>query len=480
MQDKESSILWIIRCITALLLMRRHLRKSFKDADKDDIRSLLKWMDDKQYKASTHEKFRCILKFYYKVVYGNNEHYPQAVNWFSVNVGKEKMEKETNMDMSEYIEEEELQKLIEAAPTLQKKAFLACMYESGARPEEFLRLTNLDIKVDSKGAVFMLRGKTGERRVRIISFVKLLQQWLQLNPLKNQNQYPLWISTATNFKDQPLGLRGAQKIIEETLPKAGLTNKHCRLYILRHSRATHLANHLTEAQMCIFFGWQHGTKVVRRYIHLSGKDVDNALIALNEEGQVKDQTDRIQYTRQRLSNDIHALEYKLSILDKTAFSSEQECKKIEQQLQVLTAQKDRLEKWIANISNNDDLKQIVKENVKAALSKNKQVISVAFTALLQTLKSDPQMINIIYKILTANEREGHQENNDNAIKHLESNKSGLLDLAEKHYENIIESLTNSVIALTAAASSNPELSSPSSSTSFIGPSNQSGTYRREE
>jgi hypothetical protein len=34
--------------------------------------------------------------------------------------------------------------------------------------------------------------------------------------------------------------------------------------------------------MCIFFGWQHGSGVVRRYIHISGKDVDNALIALNE------------------------------------------------------------------------------------------------------------------------------------------------------------------------------------------------------
>ena len=52
----------------------------------------------------------------------------------------------------------------------------------------------------------------------------------------------------------------------------------------------------------------------------------------------------------------------------------------------LDAQKDRLEKWIANISNNDDeLKRLVKENVKAALSENKQVISIAFTALLQTL-----------------------------------------------------------------------------------------------
>ena len=116
MQDKESSILWIISCITALLLMRRQLGKSFKDANKEEIRSLLKWMDDKNYKASTHEKFRRILKFYYKVVYGNNERYPEAVSWFSVNVGKEKHGKETNFDIAdtlEYLEEEEIQKIIE-------------------------------------------------------------------------------------------------------------------------------------------------------------------------------------------------------------------------------------------------------------------------------------------------------------------------------------------------------------------------------
>jgi integrase len=78
------------------------------------------------------------------------------------------------MNMAEYLEEEEVLRLIESAPTLQSKTFLACMYESGARPEEFLRFTNTDIRIDSKGAVFMLRGKTGERRVRIISFAKLL------------------------------------------------------------------------------------------------------------------------------------------------------------------------------------------------------------------------------------------------------------------------------------------------------------------
>jgi hypothetical protein len=52
-----------------------------------------------------------------------------------------------------------------------------------------------------------------------------------------------------------------KKIIGVSLRRSGLTNKHARLYILRHSRATHLAKHLTEAQMCTFFGWVLGTQV---------------------------------------------------------------------------------------------------------------------------------------------------------------------------------------------------------------------------
>ena len=95
--------------------------------------------------------------------------------------------------------------------------------------------------------------------------------------------------------------------------------------------------------------------------------------------QAKNETQNMQNTRQHFLDDVRALEYKISLLDKTAFSCEQECWRKEQQLQELTAKKDRLEKLIARVSNNDDdLKQVVKENVKAALSENKQVISVTF------------------------------------------------------------------------------------------------------
>jgi hypothetical protein len=59
-----------------------------------------------------------------------------------------------------------------------------------------------------------------------------------------------------------------------------------------------------------------------------------------------------------LVNDIEAGKNKISILDKIALSSEQECKRTEQQVQELTAQKDRLEKLIANILNGEGYSKI--------------------------------------------------------------------------------------------------------------------------
>lgn len=245
MQDKERATLWITRCISALLLIRTKIQKPFREATKEDIRAFLKWMEQKGYKASTNEKFRQILKLFYKTVYGGTEFYPDQVKWFSVRLSQEKTGKGTSMDLSEFMQEEDVIKLVNCAPTIQKKAFLACMYECGARPEEFLRLTNRDLVFDTNGAVLILRGKTGERRVRIVAFSKLLQQWLEVHPLREQSCYAIWISEATNYKNRPLGLRGAEKIIETSLPRSGISNKHARLYILRHSRATHLAKYLT-------------------------------------------------------------------------------------------------------------------------------------------------------------------------------------------------------------------------------------------
>jgi hypothetical protein len=41
MKDNANAILWIVRCITALISIRNFMRKSYRDANKEDIRALL-------------------------------------------------------------------------------------------------------------------------------------------------------------------------------------------------------------------------------------------------------------------------------------------------------------------------------------------------------------------------------------------------------------------------------------------------------
>ena len=77
MQEKDKSILWIVRRITALIYIRKHLNKPFVDCKKEDIKSLFVWINTKNYKTSTHEKFRKILKIFYKIIFGKNEFHPQ-------------------------------------------------------------------------------------------------------------------------------------------------------------------------------------------------------------------------------------------------------------------------------------------------------------------------------------------------------------------------------------------------------------------
>lgn len=81
------------------------------------------------------------------------------------------------------------------------------------------------------------------------------------------------------------------KVIKKAAKNAGI-DRRVYPHILRHSRAIILANHLTEAQMCEFFGWVQGSKIPRIYVHLIGRDINKAIgriygLEVEEEGKEK-------------------------------------------------------------------------------------------------------------------------------------------------------------------------------------------------
>jgi hypothetical protein len=138
---------------------------------------------------------------------------------------------------------------------------------------------------------------------------------------------------------------------------------------------------------------------------------------------------------------------------------------------------------IANILNGEvysKLRQIVKENIKVVLSENKKLISVSFVALIQTLKADPQMAKLIQNIASTNDGEQHDDKNNNITQYIESNNDKILHLAEKHYESLVDTLTNNAMDTAAISSSSPRLSLPQSSSTFPNLSTQSDTHRIEE
>ncbi len=69
----------------------------------------------------------------------------------------------------------------------------------------------------------------------------------------------------------------ARMLLQRLKARSGI-KKAVNPHAFRHARATHLASHLTEAQMKQVFGWTQDSRMAGRYVHLSGRDVDGALL----------------------------------------------------------------------------------------------------------------------------------------------------------------------------------------------------------
>jgi len=65
------------------------------------ISALLDIMENhKNYRPSTFEKYKLILRLFYKVVYGNNKFYSEQINWFSIKLSKDRSREFFTLDMT--------------------------------------------------------------------------------------------------------------------------------------------------------------------------------------------------------------------------------------------------------------------------------------------------------------------------------------------------------------------------------------------
>jgi len=260
---RMSSYLNSLKCIS------EKLGKSFLSVTEEDITAFLYELEQSDYSAYSKRDYKIALRRFFRFL------------------GKEELTKDIKTTIKrsrkklpeEILTKEEVQKMIEAADHPRDKAIIALLYEGGLRIGELASLKLKNIQFDSFGCVVKVRGKTGERMVRAVSAASLLTTWLEMHPQREDNEANLLVNLSTNYKKKGITYQSISQSLKRIAKKAGIKKK-VTPHLFRHSRATHLAKDLTEAQMNEYFGWVQGSSMPATYVHLSGRDVDDKILQI--------------------------------------------------------------------------------------------------------------------------------------------------------------------------------------------------------
>lgn len=175
----------------------------------------------------------------------------------------------------------EVNRLAGAAGNIRDRAFILGLFGSGCRIGEFLPLRRKDVIFDKYSSQVLVDGKTGSRRVRLTPAASVaLSAWLDVHPNKSPDA-PVWVDIKTRkaIPTQHLSYDWAHEMLRDLARRADI-DKPIRPHLLRHSLATYYAPRLTEAVMNEHFGWRQGGATAAVYTHLSGRQVDDQILAV--------------------------------------------------------------------------------------------------------------------------------------------------------------------------------------------------------
>ena len=246
------------------IICQRYKDKDFSTWTSKDIIEVLEKVEIRDISDSSKNEYRRTLNKFFKWLKG--EDWPDLKTL----KGDKKHSRKPQI-----LTKEEVLKLLEGAKHPRDKAVIALLYDCGLRVGEVASITFKDLTFNEYGGKVKVRGKTGERLVPFVMAEPYIKNWVQMYPNPSPNA-PLFIGTGYKNNGKPLYYESYMNIIKRAI-KHSKTEKKVTPHIIRHTRATHLASKLTESEMCHYLGWQLGSDMPKVYVHLSGRDIDNAI-----------------------------------------------------------------------------------------------------------------------------------------------------------------------------------------------------------
>jgi integrase len=297
---RQLKYLYTLKTLTNLM------ETDFLKADKQDIIQLMNKINNSEYKEWTKRDFKVVIKRFYRWIrekegkkYSRGE-YPKEVKW--INTGKKNHNKKLPNQLFTI---EDIKILANNAKNLRDRCLIFLLYETGARIGEIMNIQIKDIEFDKYGALITLFGKTGARKIRVIASSPAISSWLMEHPARENQDSLLLCGIWSKKRGDDISYNTINKMLREAKKTAGI-KKPVNPHHFRHSRATELAKKLTESQLCTYMGWVQGSQEAATYVHLSGRDMDKAILALHglaEEEQEKDKFKIIECPRCNIKND---------------------------------------------------------------------------------------------------------------------------------------------------------------------------------
>lgn len=163
-----------------LLMISRIINKDLDKLNEKDLKALVRKIERRDYTEWTKHGYRITIKKFYQWLEKydwNSKEYPKKVKWLrgSVRINNKKLPEEI-------LTKDDIKKLIKNASNFRDKALVSVLYESGCRIGEVLSLKIKHVSQDEYGYIIRVFGKTGSRRIRLISSVPHLANWLSNHP----------------------------------------------------------------------------------------------------------------------------------------------------------------------------------------------------------------------------------------------------------------------------------------------------------
>jgi len=259
----------VVKYIYMVKNIAKFLGKDLDKADKKDIEKIVAEIERSNYAAWTKHDYRIVIRKFYKWL--RNTENPPEIAWI-----KPRVKINQRVLPEQLPTQEEVLRMVEVAGNPRDRALIITLYESGARVGEIGNMRVKDVEFKEKYTVLRLKGKTGPRRIIVVLSTPYLQTWLKYHPLKDDPEAPLWVKLKSGGR---ISYQSLSKMLKNAALKAGV-KKRVYPHLLRHARATELAKTFTEFQLSQYLGWVPNTRMASVYVHLAGRDLDNAVIQM--------------------------------------------------------------------------------------------------------------------------------------------------------------------------------------------------------